>query len=134
MNMAPPFCWACQGLCVSEDDRRHRSAPGPNANGMPDPRTRFDCSEECEWMDVSNPGRYTGDRNYLDRYHGGEASDVIRDLGFVRADGETLIGQPHLNDERRWTLTDIRRHDLHSSAQISASRESSDCLRATGAE
>ena len=104
MNMAPPFCWTCQGLCVSEDDRRHRVVPGPNANGTPDPRTRFYCSQECEWMDESNPGRYTGDRNYLDRYHGWEASDVIRDIGFVRADGETLIGQPHLNDERRWTL------------------------------
>ena len=64
-------------------------------------------------MDESNPGRYTGDRNYLDRYHGWEASEVIRDLGFVRADGETLIGQPHLRDERRWTLSDIRGHDLH---------------------
>ena len=59
-------------------------------------RTRFYCSQECLWMDESNPGRYTGDRNYLDRYHGWEASEVIRDLGFVRADGETLIGQPHL--------------------------------------
>ena len=63
-------------------------------------------------MDESNPGRYTGDRNYLDRYHGWEASDVVRDLGFVRADGETLIGQPHLGAERRWTLSDIREHNL----------------------
>src|SRR5947209_6776630 len=64
MNMAPPFCWTCQGLCVSEADRRHRIVPGPAANGTPDPRTRFYCSRECEWMDESNPGRYTGDRNY----------------------------------------------------------------------
>jgi hypothetical protein len=103
MNMAPPFCWTCQGLCVSEQDRTHRIHDG---------RTRFYCSRECEWMDVSNPGRYLGDRNYLDRYHGWEASEVIKDLGFVRPDGETLIGQPHLNAERRWTLRDIRRHDL----------------------
>ena len=60
-------------------------------------RTRFYCSKECRWLDESNPGRYTGDRNYLDRYHGWEASEVIQDLGFVRADGETLIGQPHLH-------------------------------------
>lgn len=64
-------------------------------------------------MDESNPGRYTGDRNYLDRYHGWEASAVIRELGFIRADGETLIAQPHLREERRWTLADIRRHGLH---------------------
>lgn len=63
-------------------------------------------------MDVSNPGRYAGDRNYLDRYHGWEASEVICDLGFVRSDGETLIGQPHLGAERRWTLSDIRAHKL----------------------
>ncbi len=75
-------------------------------------------------MDESNPGRYTGDRNYLDRYHGWEASEVIRDLGFVRADGETLIGQPHLGSERRWTLSDIRSHDLHfASPNIRVARE-----------
>ena len=49
---------------------------------------------------------------------------MIRDIGFVRADGETLIGQPHLNDERRWTLTDIRRHNLHFvSPNIRVARE-----------
>ena len=41
---------------------------------------------------------------------------MIQDLGFVRADGETLIGQPHLHrDERgprQWTLSDIRGHNL----------------------
>jgi hypothetical protein len=30
----------------------------------------------------------------------------------VRSDGETLIGQPHLRDDRRWTLSDIRAHNL----------------------
>ena len=103
INLAPPFCWTCQGLCVSEEDRRHRIVGG---------RTRFYCSKECRWLDESNPGRYTGDRNYLDRYHGWEASEVIQDLGFVRADGETLIGQPHLGAHGRWTLSDIRAHDL----------------------
>ena len=41
---------------------------------------------------------------------------MIQDLGFVRADGETLIGQPHLHrgegGPRQWTLSDIRRHNL----------------------
>jgi hypothetical protein len=43
---------------------------------------------------------------------------VIEDLGLVRSDGETLIGQPHLGSgngdggPRRWTLSDIRSHDL----------------------
>ena len=43
------------------------------------------------WLDVSNPGRYTGDRNFFDRYHGWELSEVVKDLGFVRADGKTLL-------------------------------------------
>jgi propane 2-monooxygenase large subunit len=87
-------------------------------------RTRFYCSRECRWLDESNPGRYTGDRNYLERYDGWEASEVIQDLGFVRHDGETLIGQPHLRDEHRWTLSDIRRHDLKlRSPNIRVARE-----------
>ena len=60
------------------------------------------------WLDESNPGRYVGDRNLLDRYHGWELSEVVRDLGFVRADGETLIPQPHFDDEGMWTLSDVR--------------------------
>jgi hypothetical protein len=70
------------------------------------------------WLDESNPGRYTGDRNFFDRFHGWEASEVIRDLGLLRSDGETLIGQPHLGSgngdggPRRWTLADIKAHDL----------------------
>jgi YHS domain-containing protein len=113
--MAPPFCWTCQGNCVSEQDREHRIVAG---------RTRFFCSKECKWLDESNPGRYTGDRNYLDRYHGWEASKVIEDLGFVRSDGETLIGQPHLGAERRWTLSDIRARGLTlSSPNIRVAQE-----------
>jgi propane monooxygenase large subunit len=103
INMSPPSCWTCQGFCVSEDDRCHRVVGD---------RTRFYCSKECRWLDESNLGRYTGDRNFFDRYHGWEASDVVRDLGFVRADGKTLIGQPHLEDEHRWTLADVRSNNI----------------------
>ena len=72
-----------------------------------DDRTRFYCSRECRWLDQSNPGRYRGDRNFFDRYHGWELSEVVRDLGFIRADGKTLMGQPHLDSHRRWTLSDV---------------------------
>ncbi|MBO0768776.1 MAG: hypothetical protein J2O48_08855 [Solirubrobacterales bacterium] len=99
VRIAPPNCWTCQGFCMDPDDRQHR---------IVNDRTRFYCSKECAWMDESNPGRYTGDRNFFDRYHGWELSKVIRDLGYIRADGHTLIGQPHLhNDERMWTIEDI---------------------------
>jgi propane 2-monooxygenase large subunit len=103
LDVTPPWCWTCQTTCVREVDRRHRIVDG---------RTRFYCSHECAWLDESNPGRYVGDRNYMDRFHGRELSEVVRELGFVRADGETLIAQPHLRDERRWTLSDIRRHGI----------------------
>ena len=103
VNVGPPNCWTCQDFCVSEQDRRHR---------IVGQRTRFYCSKECLWLDESNPGRYTGDRNFFDRYHGWEASEVVRDLGFVRADGRTTMSQPHLEADRRWTLEDIRRHNI----------------------
>ena len=95
-------------------------------------RTRFYCSKECRWMDESNPGRYVGDRNYFDRYHGWEASEVVSDLGFVRADGETLIAQPHLREERRWTLEDLRRPTCGSSARTCASRRRWGCRAGLG--
>ena len=99
LELAVPMCWTCLMGCAIEEDMCHR---------VVDERTRFYCSKECMWLDESNPGRYQGDRNFFDRYHGWEMSEVVQDLGFVRADGKTLLGQPHLDDEGRWTLDDIR--------------------------
>ena len=86
MNMAlesaSPSCWVCLMGCVFEEDMCHRAVDG---------HTRFYCSKECKWLDESNPGRYVGDRNYFDRYHGWEISELVRHLGYVRSDGETLV-------------------------------------------
>jgi methane monooxygenase component A alpha chain/propane monooxygenase large subunit len=38
-----------------------------------------------------------------------DLADVILALGYVRPDGKTLMGQPHLNPDRMWTIDDIRR-------------------------
>jgi propane monooxygenase large subunit len=103
LDDAPPFCWTCQMASVFDEDLCHREVEG---------RTRFYCSKECRWLDESNPGRYGGDRNYFDRYHGMDLADLVSELGFVRSDGRTLIAQPHLNDDRRWTLDDLRRIGL----------------------
>jgi propane monooxygenase large subunit len=103
---AAPSCWVCLMGCVFPDDMCHRTVDG---------RTRFYCSPQCMWLDESNPGRYIGDRNYLDRYHGWELSELVRHLGFVRSDGETLIAQPHVNDDdghRMWTVEDVRSMDF----------------------
>jgi hypothetical protein len=40
---------------------------------------------------------------------GWDLADVILDLGYVRPDGKTLIGQPSIEQERLWTIDDIRR-------------------------
>jgi methane monooxygenase component A alpha chain/propane monooxygenase large subunit len=34
---------------------------------------------------------------------------VIIELGLVREDGKTLIGQPSIDSDRMWTIDDIRR-------------------------
>jgi propane monooxygenase large subunit len=62
----------------------------------------------CVRNDVEYPGRYTGDRQFFDKYHGWNLADVVRDIGFVREDGKTLVGQPHLDDDKpMWTLADL---------------------------
>jgi propane monooxygenase large subunit len=98
-----PSCWTCLVTCVFPDDLCHREVDG---------HTRFYCSHECKWLDESNPGRYVGDRNFFDRYHGWELSEIVRDLGFVRPDGKTLVAQPHLDDDFMWTLDDLRKADF----------------------
>ncbi len=96
---APPFCWTCTMPSVIDEDQCHR---------VVDDRTRFYCSKECRWIDETNPGRYVGDRNYFDRFHGMDLADMVVDLGFVRADGKTLMGQPHLRQDDKWTVDDLR--------------------------
>jgi propane monooxygenase large subunit len=97
---APPTCWTCMLPCVLEEDMTHRVVAE---------HTRFYCSRECQWLDESNPGRYGGDRHFFDRYHGWDLADAVSDMGFVRSDGKTTMAQPHLHDEGRWTLADLRR-------------------------
>lgn len=87
--------------CLGDHDQIYR---------VVEDRTRFYCSHECMANDVIYPYRYTGDRQFFDKYHGWSLADVVRDIGFVRPDGKTLIGQPHLDDELPlWTLQDLER-------------------------
>ena len=103
LEEGPPMCWTCMINAILDEDMCYR---------VVGERTRFYCSPECKWIDETNPGRFQGDRNWFDRYHGWELSEVIQELGFVRSDGKTLIAQPHLNDDKRWTLADIRACDV----------------------
>ena len=55
-------------------------------------------------------GRFSGRRQWEECYHGWDLADVVKDLGFVRSDGRTVIQQPHLHfeDSKMWTLDHFR--------------------------
>jgi propane monooxygenase large subunit len=56
-------------------------------------------------------GRLTGKREWETLYHNWDLADIIKDLGYVRDDGKTLIPQPHLDldDQKKlWTLDDVK--------------------------
>ena len=86
------------------------------------------CSEVCRWTHKvafaaefegrATPamGRFSGRREWEDCYHGWDLADAIKDLGFVRSDGKTLIPQPHLrfDDKQMWTLDHVRGFTLGS--------------------
>jgi 1,2-phenylacetyl-CoA epoxidase catalytic subunit len=100
----PPLCQVCQLPCIM---------PRPDQ-----PETRifeYDgsriavCSEGCEWVFRNWPAAYSGRKQFWSLYHGWDLADVILDLGLVREDGQTLVGQPGIDLKRMWTIDDIRR-------------------------
>jgi methane monooxygenase component A alpha chain/propane monooxygenase large subunit len=99
----PPFCQVCQLPCVVPriDCSEHRMVSIGGA-------TYAVCSEGCEWIFTRWPGVYSGRKQFWARYHGWDLAEVILDLGYVRPDGRTLIGQPTIAQERPWTIDDIR--------------------------
>jgi methane monooxygenase component A alpha chain/propane monooxygenase large subunit len=99
----PPICQVCQLPCAM---------PRLDINtakiiGL-DGKNYAVCSEGCEWIFTTWPEAYKGRKQFWEKYHGWELSEVIRDLGYIRPDGKTLIGQPTLDLERLWTIDDIR--------------------------
>ena len=67
------------------------------------------CSEGCEDIFRHEPEHYLGFKGFYELYDGYDLADVIRDLGYLREDGKTLIAQPVLDPKRMWTVDDIRR-------------------------
>jgi hypothetical protein len=100
----PPFCQVCQLACVF---------PRLDANEARivelDGGKYAVCSEGCEWILKRWPEAHKGRMQFWTRYDGWDLADVILDLGYVRPDGKTLMGQPTLDQERMWTIDDIRR-------------------------
>ena len=71
------------------------------------------CSEMCEELYIAEPHRYVG-RTWWELNDGLSLSEYVVKAGLVRADGETLVAQPHLSvsAESLWKLADLRRVDV----------------------
>lgn len=91
------------------------------------------CSDYCEFsyrmMKDTAPGM-VAKQTFFQRYDGWSLSEVVTAAGLLRADGKTLIGQPHLDLDRLWTIDDLRAVDfeikdpvrLHAEALASGAR------------
>jgi hypothetical protein len=101
----PPLCKTCMMPCAFPH-------PGINSirivpyNGKP---LAF-CSYPCEEIFNQNPTRYLSMRAFDDIFHGVGLDEYIVKNGLLRADGKTLVAQPHVRDDLpMWTIDDIRR-------------------------
>lgn len=100
----PPMCQVCQTPCV---------VPRLDINSVRivalNGKNYALCSEGCEWIFSKWPDAYKDRKQLWERYDGWDLADVILDMGYIRPDGKTLIGQPLLKMDRYWTIDDIRR-------------------------
>ncbi|MGQ4511469.1 methane monooxygenase [Streptomyces sp. DW26H14] len=110
----PHRCWTCMVPCLIREDMVVDKVDG---------QWRTYCSETCAWTDTTafrpeyegratpSMGRLTGKREWETVYHGQDLADIVKDLGYVRDDGRTLVPQPHLDlddPKKLWTLDDVR--------------------------
>jgi propane monooxygenase large subunit len=119
----PHRCWSCMVPCLIR---------GEFCVDEVDGKLYTYCSEECRWTHKNafakeyqgrpTPamGRFSGKREWETCYHNWNLADCIKDLGFVRSDGKTLIPQPHLrfDDKEMWTLDDMRPYTLKSPLEL----------------
>lgn len=100
----PPLCQVCQLPCIM---------PRLDISEMKvlrhEGRNIAVCSEGCEWIFTKWPAVYSGRKHFWSLFHGWDLADAILELGLVRDDGKTLIGQPDIHLKRMWTIDDIRK-------------------------
>jgi hypothetical protein len=98
----PVLCQTCAMPCVF---------PTLDANecrlGQFEGRNYGFCSEPCERIFLSRPHRYTGYQQWDAQFDGWSLDEFILKHNLVRADGKTLIAQPHLESEKMWTIDHI---------------------------
>jgi len=81
------------------------------------------CSEVCKWTAFRLPfaneyngrstpamGKFSGKREWESLYHGWTLDACLKDMGFIRNDGKTLVPQPHLHTDpaKMWTLDHVK--------------------------
>jgi methane monooxygenase component A alpha chain/propane monooxygenase large subunit len=103
LGKLPAFCRVCQLPWIF---------PRPDASAgrrmWKDGQWLVFCSPGCEWIYNREPEHYRGFKTFYDIYDGWEFSEVVRDLGYIRPDGKTLIAQPWLDREHMWTSEDLK--------------------------
>ncbi|MGH7842289.1 MAG: hypothetical protein ACREQT_12325 [Candidatus Binataceae bacterium] len=103
LGKLPAFCQVCQLPWIF---------PRPDASAgsriWKDNRWISFCSPGCEWIYNREPEHYQGFKGFYEIYDGYDFSEVVRDLGYIRPDGKTLIAQPTLSMDRMWTIDDMK--------------------------
>ena len=115
----PHRCWSCNVPALIREDFCVDEVGG---------ELYTYCSEICRWTHkvafageyngrpTPAMGRFSGRRQWEECYHGWDLADVVKDLGFVRPDGKTIIQQPHLHfeDDKMWTLDNFKGLEVRS--------------------
>jgi hypothetical protein len=100
---APPLCRVCQMPCVFPRPDISTVRIKTHAG-----RKHAFCSDGCERTFAIEPHRYASNHTWDEHFDGYELGDWLVACGLLRADGKTLIAQPHLKRDRMWTLDDAR--------------------------
>ena len=69
------------------------------------------CSAGCQSIFNRDPQRYLAYKTWYELYAGYGLDEYIIENGLLRADGKTLLAQPHLEQDRMWTIDDIKALD-----------------------
>jgi len=109
----PHRCWSNLVPCVIRDQLKVDEVDGQlyTYGSEVDRWTHKEAfSGEYKGRPTPAMGRFSGRRQWEELYDGWDVADAIKDMGFVRADGKTLIAQPHLSLEEKdmWTLDHVR--------------------------
>lgn len=105
LDKLPSFCRVCQMPAVLPRPDWADTRIFRDVNGV----KHVFCSEPCELIYRRAPHRYQG-KTWWEIYDGMGLADYIEGAGLLRADGRTLVAQPHLDSDasRLWTIDDIR--------------------------